>query len=52
MKKVEKHQKPVSEVINTEEPSSSKVNLLPIVVVVVLVGLFCFLNFLKVDRQI
>ena len=47
MKKVEKHQKPASEVINTEEPSSSKLNLLPIVVVVVLVGLFLFLKLSK-----
>ena len=47
MKKVVKHQKPVSEVMNVEEPAPSKNNLLPIVVVVVLVGLFLFLKLSK-----
>lgn len=47
MKKIVKHQKPVSEVINVEEPVKPKSNLLPIVVVVVLVGLFLFLKFSK-----
>ncbi|MBI4973860.1 hypothetical protein HZC27_04595 [Candidatus Roizmanbacteria bacterium] len=47
MKKVVKHQKPVSEVINIEEPALAKSNLLPIAVVVVLVGLFLFLKLSK-----
>lgn len=47
MKKIVKHQKPVSEVINIEEPVPSKKNLLPIAVVVVLIGLFLFLKFVK-----
>lgn len=47
MKKVVKHQKPVSEVINVEEPAKPKNNLLPIAVVVVLIGLFLFLKLSK-----
>lgn len=47
MKKIVKHQKPVSEVINEEEPAPAKKNLLPIVVVAILVGLFLFLKFSK-----
>lgn len=47
MKKIVKHQKPVSEVINEEESVPAKKNFLPIVVVAVLVGLFLFLKFSK-----
>ena len=47
MKKVVKHQKPVSEVINIEEPAPAKRNLLPIAVVALLVGLFLFLKLSK-----